>query len=132
MKKLFLFVVVCCAMMAQATPYNYLEFTNSTGTKTAFMLTNLTLQVSGNDLQVSNADGSVSFLLTDLVNMQFVVDATHTSVENVLDADTAVQVYKLSGACLGTYASLMEAIKMLQAGSYVISSGQLYQTIVIK
>ncbi len=132
MKKLFLLVVVCCAMMAHATTYSYLEFTNKAGTKTAFAVTNLTLNVNADELQVSNADGSVGFLLTELACMQFTVDKTATALENVLDADAAVQVYSVSGTYLGTYGSLVEATQMLQAGSYVISNGKLSQTIVVK
>ena len=63
--------------------------------------------------------------------MQFSVDKTITSVEDVLNADAPVQVYSVTGVLLGTYASLLEAGKSLQAGSYVISNGNQSQTIVI-
>ena len=119
-------------MMAHASTYNYLIFTNQAGTTTAFKVNNLTLKVSGSDLQVTNNEGTVTLVLTDLASMQFSVDKTITSVENVLDANAPVEVYSLTGASLGTYGSMVEAAKSLNAGSYVISNGNVNQTVVIK
>ena len=132
MKKLFLLLALGFAMMAHASTYNYLVFTNQAGTTTAFKVNNLTLKVSGSDLQVTNNEGTVTLVLTDLASMQFSVDKTITSVENVLDANAPVEVYSLTGASLGTYGSMVEAAKSLNAGSYVISNGNVNQTVVIK
>ena len=98
MKKVFLLLAVCTAMMAYASTYNYLVFTNTEGTNTIFNVKNLTLNVEGSDLQVTNADGTVSILLTALKSMQFLEDSIISAVENVLNADAAVQVYSVSGA----------------------------------
>ena len=132
MKNLFLLLILGFAMMAHANTYNYLVFTNQAGTTTAFEVSNLTLKVNGSDLQVTNDVGTVNLLLTELVAMQFSVDRTATSVENVLDADAPVQVYSVSGASMGTYGSMVEAAKCLNAGVYVISNGSVKQTIVVK
>lgn len=131
MKKLLLLFFICCAMVAQASTYKYLVFTNTTGTTTAFGVNNLTLKREGSNLQVTNADGTVNIALADLKSMQFSIDGT-TALENVLNADAPVQVYSISGASLGTYESMLEAAKSLHAGSYVISNGNQSQTIVIK
>ena len=132
MKKVFLLLAVCTAMMAYASTYNYLVFTNTEGTNTVFSVANLWLNVDGSDLQVTNADGTVSILLTALKSMQFSEDSIISAVENVLNADAAVQVYSVSGSLLGSYASLMEAAQTLDAGAYVISNGSVTQTIVVK
>ena len=132
MKKVFLLLAVCLAMMAHASTYNFLVFTNTEGTKTAFSVKDLMLNVDGSDLQVTNADGTVSILLTALKSMQFSEDSIISAVENVLNADAAVQVYSVSGSLLGSYASLMEAAQTLDAGAYVISNGSVTQTIVVK
>ena len=132
MKKVFLLLAVCTAMMAYASTYNYLVFTNTEGTNTIFNVKNLTLNVEGSDLQVTNADGTVSILLTALKSMQFSEDSIISAVENVLNADAAVQVYSVSGSLLGSYGSLMEAAQTLDAGVYVISNGSVTQTIVVK
>lgn len=132
MKKVFLLLAVCLAMMAHANTYQYLVFTNTEGTNTAFSVNNLTLNVDGSDLQVTNADGTVSILLTALKSMQFSEDSIISAVENVLNADAAVQVYSVSGSLLGSYGSLMEAAQTLDAGAYVISNGSVTQTIVVK
>lgn len=132
MKKVFLLLAVCLAMMTHASTYNFLVFTNTEGTKTAFSVKDLMLNVDGSDLQVTNADGTVSILLTALKSMQFSEDSIISAVENVLNADAAVQVYSVSGSLLGSYGSLIEAAQTLDAGAYVISNGSVTQTIVVK
>ena len=132
MKKVFLLLAVCLAMMTHASTYNYLVFTNIEGTNTVFSVANLWLNVDGSELQVTNADGTVSILLTALKSMQFSEDSIISAVENVLNADAAVQVYSVSGSLLGSYGSLMEAAQTLDAGAYVISNGSVTQTIVVK
>lgn len=132
MKKVFLLLAVCLAMMTHASTYNYLVFTNTEGTNTVFSVENLWLNVDGSELQVTNADGTVSILLTALKSMQFSEDSIISAVDNVLNADAAVQVYSVSGSLLGSYGSLMEAAQTLDAGAYVISNGSVTQTIVVK
>ena len=132
MKKVFLLLAVCTAMMAHASTYNFLVFTNTEGTKTAFSVKDLTLKVEGSDLLITNAEGTVSMLLTAMKSMQFSEDGTVSAVENILNADTPVQVFSVSGTSLGVYSSLMEAAQTLKAGAYVISNGSVTQTIVVK
>ena len=132
MKKVFLLLAVCTTMMAHASTYNYLVFTNTEGTNTAFSVKDLTLKVEGSDLLITNAEGTVSMLLTAMKSMQFSEDGTVSAVENILNADTPVQVFSVSGTSLGVYSSLMEAAQTLNAGAYVISNGSVTQTIVVK
>ena len=132
MKNVFLLLALSIAMMSHASTYNYLVFTNQAGSTTSFAVSNLTLRVNGSDLQVTNDDGTVNLLLTDLATMQFSIDRVATSVESILNADAPVQVYSVSGALLGEYDSLMEAAQVLNAGAYVISSGNQSLTVVIK
>ena len=47
MKKVFLLLAVCTAMMAHASTYNYLVFTNTEGTNTVFSVENLWMNVDG-------------------------------------------------------------------------------------
>ena len=132
MKKVFLLLSVCCAIFAHASTYNFLVFTNTEGTNTAFSVKDLTLKVEGSDLLITNAEGTVSMLLTAMKSMQFSEDGTVSAVENILNADTPVQVFSVSGTSLGVYSSLMEAAQTLKAGAYVISNGSVTQTVVIK
>lgn len=132
MKKIFLLLAVCTTMMAHASTYNFLVFTNTEGTKTAFSVKDLMLKVEGSDLLITNAEGTVSLLLTAMKSMQFSEDGTVSAVENILNADTPVQVFSVSGTSLGVYSSLMEAAQTLNAGAYVISNGSVTQTIVVK
>ena len=133
MRKIVLVLAVCCALIAQAATYSYLVFTNTSGTTTAFEVSNLTLTVSGSNLQVKNDEGTVNLVLTELAAMQFSTSADSiTAIENVLDGDRPVQVFSLSGVSLGTFGSLVEAAQHLNAGAYVISNGKNSQTIVLQ
>ena len=132
MKKIFLLLAVSCVMLTQASTYNFLVFTNTEGTNTAFNVDGLTLRVEGSNLQVTNADGTVNMILAALKSMQFSEDGTLTALDDVLNADAPVQVFSLSGTSLGTYDSMMEAAKKLNPGAYVISNGNVTQTVMIK
>ena len=116
--------------MAQAGDYGYLVFTNTNASTSAFSVTNLTLTVNGSDLQVTNDEGTVNLVLTELASMQFSNDPQ--AIENVLDGDQPVQVFSVSGVSLGTFGSLLEAAQQLNAGAYVISNGKKSQTIILQ
>lgn len=132
MKKVFLLLAVCCAIFAHASTYNFLVFTSTEGSKTAFGVKNLTLKVEGSDLLITNAEGTVNLILAGLASMQFSNENIATDLEDVLNADAPMQVFSLSGTSLGVYGSLMEAAQTLNAGAYVISNGSVTQTIVVK
>ena len=132
MKKVFLLLAVCCAIFAHASTYNFLVFTSTEGTKTAFGVKNLTLKVEGSDLLITNAEGTVNLILAGLASMQFSNENIATDLEDVLNADAPMQVFSLSGTSLGVYGSLMEAAQTLNAGAYVISNGSVTQIIVVK
>jgi hypothetical protein len=132
MKNVFLLLALSIGLMAHAGVYNYLVFTNQAGTTTAFEISNLTLKVNGSDLHVSNADGTVDLVLTELASMQFSADKNATGVEDVLNADTPLQFYSVTGTLMGTYTSMVDAAKCLTPGTYVISGGSQTQTVVIK
>ena len=125
-------VVAVLAIAANAGTYKYLEFTNISGTTTVFDVANLTIKVSGSNLQVTNGDGTVDLKLLDLASMQFSTTNTPTAVDNILNADAEIHVSTITGASLGIYSSLVEACQSLSAGIYVISNGTQSQSIVVK
>ena len=129
---MMLVVVVSLAVCANAGMYKYLEFTSTSGNKTVFDVTNLTLTVSGSNLQVTNGDGTVDLTLLELASMQFSTTNTPTAVDNILNADAEIHVSTITGVSLGTYSSLVEACQSLNAGVYVISNGTQSQSIVIQ
>ena len=132
-RSLFILVTVICAVMAQAADYPYLVFTNTGGTTTVLGVTNMTLAVSGSNLSVTNADGTTTFVLTELANMQFSADGTTVSaIDHVLDAGQPVSVFSLTGISLGTFNSLTEGAKALPVGAYVIKQGGKAQTVVVR
>ena len=124
--------MLVCAVMAQAADYPYLVFTNTAGTTTSLSVSNMTLTVNGSELSVTNAEGTQAFTLTDLAAMQFSKDGSVTAIENVLDAEKAVDVYSVTGVGLGSYGSLYEAAGVLRTGAYVIKQGDKSQTVVVR
>ena len=131
-KVLVLVVAVVCAGIAQAADYPYLVFTNTAGTTTSLSVSNMTLTVNGSELSVTNAEGTQAFTLTDLAAMQFSKDGSVTAIENVLDAEKAVDVYSVTGVGLGSYGSLYEAAGVLPTGAYVMRQGGKSQTVVVR
>ncbi len=132
-RSLFILAVVLCAVTAQAADYPYLVFTNTGGTSTVLSVSDMTLAVSGSSLQVTNTDGTSSFTLTGLANMQFSKDgSTVSAIENVIDAGAAVEVFSMTGISLGHYNTLLEAVSAAGTGAYVIKQGANTQTMVVK
>ena len=132
-RSLFVIAAMLCAFFAQAADYPYLVFTNTGGTSTVLSVSNLTFAVSGSSLQVTNTDGTTSFTLTGLANMQFSKDgSTVSAIENVIDAGAAVEVFSMTGISLGHYNTLLEAVSATGTGAYVIKQGANTQTMVIK
>lgn len=123
--------MLVCAVMAQAGEYAYLVFTNAAGTKTALSVNDMTLQVNGTQLDVTNAEGTVNFTLTDLVRMEFSADGL-TAIENVLDGDQPVQVYSVNGMTLGNFSSLVQAVQQLDKGVYIMVQSGKSQKLIVK
>lgn len=123
MKKMrLIMLMLVCAVMARAGEYAYLVFTNTSGTRTALSVTDLTMTVNGAQLDVVNADGTVHFTLTDLAAMQFSVDGETlpAGIDEMLNADARIEVYSISGMLLGTFDGIEQAVQQLDKGTYVI------------
>ena len=124
-KLIFTLTMAVMTIMLQAADYPYLVFTNTSGTTTVMSVGSLKMTVSGTELQVTNSDASSTFVLTELQDMQFsTIGEVSTQLENVLNADEAVEVYSLSGKSLGKFDNLLQATSSLQSGVYVITDGK--------
>ncbi len=134
MRKIILMIILVCAGMVQAGEYAYLVFTNSEGTLTALSATDLTMKVNGAQLDVTNAEGTVNFTLTDLAAMQFSVDGINLpeGLENVLNADAPVRVYGVNGISMGKFPSLINAVQQLDNGTYVIVQNGKSQKLIVR
>ena len=131
-KTLLTVILTLSAIFAQAGEYGYLLFTNAQGTNTFFTVNNLTMTVSGSELQVTNDDGTTLFILTDLVSMQFSKEGQAEGIENVLDADAPVEVFTPLGVRIGRFDNLLQAAGALDKGAYVITNGKNAQTIILQ
>lgn len=134
MRKIILMIILVCAGMVQAGEYAYLVFTNSEGTLTALSATDLTMKVNGAQLDVTNAEGTMNFTLTDLAAMQFSVDGINLpeGLENVLNADAPVRVYGVNGISMGKFSSLINAVQQLDNGTYVIVQNGKSQKLIVR
>ena len=134
MRKIIFMFLLVCAVMAQAGEYAYLVFVNQNNDTTALSVTDMTLSVNGNSLTVTNAEGSVNFILTDLQFMQFMTEDGQLAekLDNVLDTNAPIDVYTILGVKVGHYNSLPQAAGVLGKGSYVISNGKNSQTIILQ
>ena len=119
MRKFILMILLVCAGMVQAGEYAYLVFVNQQNDTTALSVTDMTLRVQDNSLSVTNADGTVSFTLTDLQFMQFMTEDGQMAMrlDNVLDANAPIDVYTILGVKVGHFSSLPEAAGVLGKGS---------------
>lgn len=134
MRKIILMFLLVCAGMAQAGEYAYLVFVNQSNDTTALSVTGMTLKINENSLTVTNAEGTVNFTLTDLQFMQFMTEDGQMAqrIDNVLDANSPIDVYTILGVKVGHYNSLSQAAGVLGKGSYVITNGKNSQTIVVR
>ena len=132
-KVLVILFLTACTHVLHAAGYPYLVFTNTAGTTTVMRVHSLTIAVSGTELQVTNADTSASFLLTELSTMQFSTNGdTATALSNVLNADKPVELYTLTGMRLGSFDNLIQAARTLSTGTYLVTDGTNTQKIVVK
>ena len=122
------------SLSVQAGEYAYLVFVNQNNDTTALSVTDMTLSVNGNSLTVSNAEGTVNFILTDLQFMQFMTEEGQMAMklDKVLDVNAPIDVYTIPGVKVGHYNSLPEAAGVLGKGSYVITNGKNSQTIILQ
>ena len=133
MRKMLLIALLLAGVLPAMTgEYDYLVFTNTSGTTTALTVSNLSATVSGSTLAVTNDDGTVNFTLTELASMQFSISDSVTAVENVLNGDQPVQIYSISGTLLGSFDNLVKAVQQLDRGTYVIVQTGKSQKLVVK
>jgi hypothetical protein len=92
------------------------------------------MMVNGAQLDVTNAEGTVHFTLTDLAAMQFSVDGETLpeGIDNVLNADSQVTVYAINGMSLGSFSSMLQAVQQLGRGTYVIVQSGKSQKLIVR
>lgn len=132
MRKFLCIALICCAGWIQAGDYAYMVFTDNLGNHLSLPVNNLTMTISNGELQATTDEGKATFILADLVSMQFSKDAELQSLANVLDGDQPIDVYTPLGTKVGRYDNLLKAVGTLPKGAYVITDGTNSQTIVLR
>lgn len=132
MRKFLCIALICCAGWIQAGDYAYMVFTDNLGNHLSLPVNNLTMTISNGELQATTDEGNATFILADLVSMQFSKDAELQSLANVLDGDQPIDVYTPLGTKVGRYDNLLKAVGTLLKGAYVITDGTNSQTIVLR
>lgn len=108
-------------MGAFAAPL-HLVFLTADGQEHAFVAESLQMTRNESVLEVSNAEKSESFNLTELRKMYF---TDNLSAIGEIEAETiegAVTVYNLNGTEAGRFGSAAEAFAQLEPGIYVMST----------
>lgn len=124
MKKLLLLLLLTAWLPASADDYDYpyLTLTTADG-EVSVSVTDLTLNVEGGTLVLTNAEGTVSYPLSTLTDMYFSESAVATGISEMqTTADATVSVYSVTGQMLGTYANVRSAREALHNGVYIIKS----------
>ena len=132
MRKFLCIALICCAGWIQAGDYAYMVFTDNLGNHLSLPVNNLTMTISNGELQATTDEGKATFILADLVSMQFSKDAELQSLANVLDGNQPIDVYTPLGTKVGRYDNLLKAVGTLPKGAYVITDGTNSQTIVLR
>ncbi|MBR4432597.1 MAG: hypothetical protein IKS76_05325 [Paludibacteraceae bacterium] len=132
MRKFLCIALICCAGWIQAGDYAYMVFTDNLGNHLSLPVNNLTMTISNGELQATTDEGKATFILVNLVSMQFSKDAELQSLANVLDGDQPIDVYTPLGTKVGRYDNLLKAVGTLPKGAYVITDGTNSQTIVLR
>lgn len=107
-------------IQAKTNEYPYLTFVTNEGA-TTLTVASLSIQVDGENLVVTDAEGVHTFVLEHLQKMYF--SSSSSSVEDLNSTvKEKTEVYNLKGELVGTYANRAEAVNALETGIYVLKS----------
>ena len=125
MKKLFLllsFLTIAWTTVRAVTPYKYLEFKTTENTSIVVEAKGLGITVNNGVLSLSNTSGQkMNIDASTLVSMQF-TDSSAAVNNLAIESDTRVQVYKLDGTTVGTFANVSSAMSALAPGAYILKA----------
>jgi len=113
-------MLIIGALTAEAYDYPYLNFLASDGTLQTMTVDGMTIAFNDGNMVVTNGDGNQTFVLSEMDKMYF----TESSGLNqlVAEADESVEVFNVSGICLGRFANAKQALAALDRGTYVMKS----------
>ncbi len=117
------------ATFAKADNYQYLVLEQTDGTTIKLVASGLTMTFQNGQLVAS--DGT-TVSLTSLSQMYFANTDTAIREMDVNGGDSSVEVYTISGARLGAYASAEKALQSLQHGVYIVKSNGKTQKITVR
>jgi|GEM_PF-223399 len=121
------------AMQSRADDYKYpyLVYQTSDGTEQSMSVNDLKMTISGGSLVVVNSSTNQTFTLAQLAKMYF--SSTSTGINDVtVEAESAVEVYNLSGVKMGDFANEEAAKSALAKGVYVVKGKTTSHKIAVK
>lgn len=124
MKKVIfsLISVLFFAAFLHAESQLHLVFETTNGAKIPFNAKNLTMNVNGADLDVTNDETSAKLTLSELTKMYFSTDISAINSPEITPKSESVEIFSLSGISLGKNISIEEAKKNLSTGVYLFKS----------
>lgn len=122
MKKLFLTLLAVIAVLTmRADGYPYLLFQTTDGTIHAMSVESLTMEISGDQLVVTNSEETQTFTLSDLDKMFFYENTT--GIDEIFSTESGeVSVFTIMGIYVGKYPDANEALKTLDKGLYILKT----------
>lgn len=123
MKHLILSLLLTVSLSAYCDTYEYpyLLVETSDGNETKLAVESLQLSFDSGSLTATNAEGTVSFVLTNLKRMYFTNSST--AIENIqLLNEEEVEVFSVTGQSLGRYANISKASAALASGIYMMKT----------
>ena len=117
---------------AHAYEYPYLTFEQSDGTQTTVSVEQLVLTISGENLLITNNDGSQTLPLSELSRMFFATSGTTAISDTPISANEEVEVYTVSGVHMGHFDNIAAARQSLPHGIYILKTQQSTQKITIQ
>lgn len=133
MKKLVLATLITVGtLQTHAYEYPYLVFQDAEGTTTAMAIDQLTITISNGKLNVTNSNGTQTFLLSNLNKMFFAQTADFTGISNTETDNETVEAFNMGGLSMGKFQDINKAKTSLKPGLYILKSKSKTTRIVVK
>ena len=133
MRKILLSLICGASSLLAWAEYPYMAFKTLDGCEQTIRTAGLEITFADGVLTANAAEEAISIPLENLVSMQFTDRAAKAEIA-VVGQDSEVSVFRADGTLAGTYPSVQDATRALDAGLYVFknSKGETWKIVVQK
>lgn len=125
-------VALMTAGWAFGVDYSAMTFVTTDGSTTSINSNDLEITFESNNLVAKNVDSSLTLPLASI--SEFYFTDKQSSIENMtVDSQAEIEVFGLTGICLGKYSTMEAARQSLPAGIYLFkNNNQTYSKEIVK